>query len=152
MHERAPRAGILLAVAALLAWGLTSCGVGGAMTPAADGLPDPPSTPSSPPAPDSSPATAPGVVPSLTARGRGDGTVPFDVNDARFMATLTHEGRGNFAVWALDSSLQEAQLLVDVIGPYTGSVLSRIGDWGGLRVIADGRWSLRIRSAGSAPS
>jgi hypothetical protein len=37
--------------------------------------------------------------------------------------TFTHSGSSNFAVWAVDGSGKQIDLLVNEIGPYSGTVL-----------------------------
>ncbi|ANY05163.1 hypothetical protein [Pseudonocardia sp. HH130630-07] len=72
--------------------------------------------------------------------GTGDQVLLID--DPADVATLTHDGTGNFAVWAVSSS--DSDLVVNEIGDYTGTVMLP-DDGGRLMVVveADGTWSLR---------
>jgi len=75
-------------------------------------------------------------------RGDNTGGVP---SGARYCtkATITHQGEGNFIVWALNADNEPTALLVNEIGNYSGTVRwSR--NYYGIEVKADGAWSIAI--------
>ncbi|MFN8074693.1 MAG: hypothetical protein U0Q15_04620 [Kineosporiaceae bacterium] len=69
------------------------------------------------------------------------------------LATITHKGSGNVAVWTLDAQLQERDLLVNDIGRYSGVVLLDAdgGDSRKLKIEADGAWTVTISEVAAAP-
>lgn len=64
------------------------------------------------------------------------------------VAIIQHTGGSNFAVHTLDSSLGKTDLLVNEIGPYSGTVLfdvrSSKGQTTALKVTAGGAWTIKL--------
>jgi hypothetical protein len=70
-------------------------------------------------------------------------TIP---EDAIAIATFTHNGGSNFAVWTVDASGAETDLLVNTIGVYSGTVLfDEQGHSVAFSVEADGAWTAVIK-------
>jgi hypothetical protein len=105
----------------------------------------PPTTP----APTVPPTTAPPVV----IQGQGDSVQEITIPDGgqTGIATLTHSGSSNFAVFALDTGLAQIGLLVIQIGPYQGSVLLPEGTTA-LEITADGAWTVEVKQIAAAQS
>jgi hypothetical protein len=64
------------------------------------------------------------------------------------IATITHAGSSNFSIWALDQNLDQAGLLVNEIGSYSGTVPFNLAS--GETIIAfeigaDGPWVVTLR-------
>jgi hypothetical protein len=60
---------------------------------------------------------------SGTFNGSGSNVVAVPAPSAPTSVTFTHSGSSNFAVWAVDGSGKQIDLLVNEIGPYSGTVL-----------------------------
>ena len=69
------------------------------------------------------------------------------------LVTATHQGSANFVLQTLDSSNQMSDLLVNVIGAYSGTVSYGLmgAESGMLQVTADGAWTVTIAPITSAP-
>ncbi len=84
--------------------------------------------------------------------GTGDSVVKIaipDGADSPGVATITHTGQHNFAVWGLNDSMAKQGLLVNEIGAYTGTVLFNSGMSTGvtsLAITADGAWTVTLHS------
>lgn len=68
--------------------------------------------------------------------------------DSIGIATLTHSGSRNFAVWSLDQNLNQDDLLVNTIGNYSGTVvfnLSTSTRITAFEISADGAWTVTLR-------
>jgi hypothetical protein len=116
-------------------------------TPEADPIPEPE------PAPEPAPEPEPEPEPTQQAQefsGRGDKILQFD--SGPFVATITHRGNSNFAVWAINDQLDNVGLLVNQIGSYSGDVLGSSDAYGGLRIEADGRWTVSVVPVSQAPT
>jgi hypothetical protein len=78
--------------------------------------------------------------------GSGDDVVELSIIDTAAVVTFTHDGSGNFTVWDLGEGYEQTNLLVNTIGPYTGT---RPLQWSeatlGFEITADGHWSYVIR-------
>jgi hypothetical protein len=101
------------------------------------------------PEPESEPEPEP-TQPAQEFSGRGDKILQFD--SGPFVATITHRGGSNFAVWAMNSQLEDVDLLVNQIGSYKGQVLGSSDTYGGLRITADGRWTVSVVPVNQAPT
>jgi hypothetical protein len=93
------------------------------------------------------PEASPSVTPEPTAeptvfKGRGDKILKFD--SGPFIATLTHAGSSNFVAYSLTTDLDEDDLLVNEIGRYKGTVLAGSDEYGGMKIEADGSWTLSM--------
>jgi hypothetical protein len=79
--------------------------------------------------------------------------VRFDIPESAVgIATFTHNGSGNFAVWTVDSSGEETDLLVNDIGRYRGRVLFDESDHSvAFSITASGTWTATIDPIERAP-
>lgn len=72
------------------------------------------------------------------------------------VAIITHSGWSNFAVHTLDSALEDTDLLVNMIGNYSGTVLfdtsTRTAETTALRITADGAWTVKLVPVSSVRS
>ena len=90
--------------------------------------------------------TTTSTLPPVLAKGdgTGDDVVEIDIPDAPSIVSWTHSGRGNFAIWSLDSSFETVDLLVNTIGDYEGTrpIQFEVGrSVAGFEITADGNWS-----------
>ncbi len=113
-----------------------------------------------PPAPVLPAPTTP-AVPEVAAQdfmGSGDQVVPLAAVAARsFMATVTGAGTSNFIVWALDSTGQKSDLIVNEIGNFPSATMlvdvPRGETIDGFQVTASGTtWTLQVRPLSTATS
>jgi hypothetical protein len=78
----------------------------------------------------------------------------FDIPEgSAAIAEITHSGGSNFAVWTVDASGAQTDLLVNTIGSYSGTVLfdERDGSHSdAFDVEADGAWTITIRAVTEA--
>jgi len=77
-------------------------------------------------------------------RGRGDDVVRIHTTKKPGIIRFTHNGESNFIVHTVDPRGKTSEYLVNVIGPYDGTVL--YNDYGtkgtsGLAIKADGSWT-----------
>ncbi|MGW4425740.1 hypothetical protein [Streptosporangium sp. NPDC004631] len=89
-----------------------------------------------------------------TFRGEGDDVLRVKATKTRGIVVATYDGESNFIVYGLDRQGKEKQVLFNAIGTYSGTVLynSTPGDTlAGLKITADGPWTLRFRPLSSAP-
>lgn len=83
--------------------------------------------------------------------GVGDSVLQIELPagpDAIGIASFTHSGSSNFAIWSLDESLAQSELLVNTIGSYAGTVpfnLSTSERITALEISADGPWVVTLR-------
>jgi len=83
--------------------------------------------------------------------GSGDAVLQIELPvgpDAIGIATMSHSGSSNFAVWALDANLNQSELLVNEIGNYAGTVpfnLSTSERITAFEISADGPWVVTMR-------
>jgi len=98
--------------------------------------------------PEPEPEPEPTVEPA-EFEGSGNKILQFD--SGPFVATIAHRGGSNFAVWSLDSGLNETDLLVNEIGNYDGRVLGPLDAYGGISIEADGNWVVQVVPASQAP-
>ena len=71
------------------------------------------------------------------------------------LATITHTGSSNFAVWEFNAAGEQGNLLVNEIGNYSGTVLIDAplfddGDTTRLEIEADGNWRVVVRPLSDA--
>lgn len=134
-------------------------------TAAESGSPSPTSTPvasvrssSTAPPSTSTPTATASPLPSLEAEpafasielnGTGNAVPRFEIPaDAVAVADITHTGASNFAVWTIDESGEQTDLLVNAIGNYAGTVLFDEADGShtvAFDVEADGTWAITIK-------
>ena len=93
------------------------------------------------------------VPADLVYQGTGDSILPIELVDGAgqvAVATITHAGARNFAIWSLDDGMAQQGLLVNTIGNYTGTVLFNNelseADTSSLEITADGAWTVTVRS------
>ena len=82
-------------------------------------------------------------------KGKGDKILKFD--SGFFFATITHKGDRNFIVYSLDPELEEQELLVNTIGKYRGTVLAPDDANGGIKIEADGKWTVNVQPISQLP-
>ena len=115
-------------------------------TAGASTTPPPPTGATKPPA-----AAAKAVV----YTGKGDKILKIRKPDTgAALISLTYRGSSNFAVQALDQSLQETDLLVNTIGNYSGTTLMDTTDGSDTKAIkltATGTWTVTLRPLSAAP-
>lgn len=94
----------------------------------------------------------------VTATGVGDSVIKITKPGGATspaLVTATHNGQGHFAITALDSGLNWNDLLVNTIGPYSGTTIL---DWymfqpersTYLEIKANGRWTVTIKKLSAA--
>ena len=87
------------------------------------------------------------LLPRFTLEGGGQqATDFFRLREGLARFRMEHNGRSNFAIWLFDSSGARRELLVNVIGPFTGSRavnIPRTGDYL-LDIDADGNWRVIV--------
>ncbi len=97
-------------------------------------------------------APEPVTVPADKAyQGSGDSVISIELPDGpdtAAVATISHVGSSNFVVWALDSNMEQLDLLVNEIGNYDGTVLLNLSGNTptSLEIQADGPWTVTLRS------
>ena len=112
----------------------------------------PSDSPSAEPSDKASSSPSPVAIPADTVySGSGDSVVKIVLPDGAGqagVATITHTGSSNFAVWSLDSNMNQQDLMVNQIGNYSGTVLFNLqkGSATSLEITADGAWSVTLRS------
>ena len=118
-----------------------------------DAEPTPIAVPESPSA-EEEPEPEPTVeVPAdIVYSGTGDSILAIELPDGPgqvAVATLTHDGSRNFAIFSLDAGMAQQDLIVNTIGPYQGTVLFNAGfggDPSSLEITADGNWTVTMKS------
>ena len=89
-----------------------------------------------------------------TQAGTGDNLVALPAGATAGIVTATHDGAANFAISVLDAENgSTGELLVNTIGPYTGTTLFGRGlsEPVTLQITADGSWTLTIAPFSTAP-
>ena len=103
------------------------------------------------PAPTLTPTVAP-VPADVVLSGHGDAVIKASAVDGAGepgVATITHDGTANFAVWSLDANVHQLDLLVNTIGAYNGTVLfdkNSTEHTESLQITADGNWTVTLHS------
>jgi hypothetical protein len=103
------------------------------------------------PTPTPTPTQAP-VPADVVLSGHGDAVIKasaVDGADGPGVATFTHDGADNFAVWSLDANVNQLDLLVNTIGAYNGTVLfdkQSTEHTESLQITADGNWTVTLHS------
>lgn len=88
-----------------------------------------------------------GTFDESTVTGVGDSVVDIPCSGTPCAIELHHDGGSNFAVWCVDSSGNNLDLMVNTIGQYSGIVtdFSDSDDAAMLSITADGNWSITFR-------
>lgn len=109
----------------------------------------PPTTP----APTAPPTTA-APAPPFVIQAVGDSVQEITIPDGgpTGIATITHDGTSNYAVWALGAGLEQLDLLVNEIGPYQGTVLLPLDGAAALEITANGNWTVEVKQITAARS
>jgi hypothetical protein len=94
---------------------------------------------------------APVVPADKVYQGSGDSIVAVELPDGAdqvSVATISHTGSHNFAVWSLDSNMEQHDLMVNQIGNYQGTVLFNLqsSNTSSLQITATGPWTVTLRS------
>lgn len=99
------------------------------------------------------PATEPPRATEKVHEGSGADVVRLDLTAGEFyMATFSHSGESNFAVWTVDENGNESDLLVNTIGAYDGvRPLNLESDPAALSIEADGGWRVTVQPLSEAP-
>ncbi|MFZ2964885.1 MAG: DUF4190 domain-containing protein [Rhodoglobus sp.] len=126
---------------------------GGVRSTVDDTEPTPIAAPESPSA-EEEPEPEPTVeVPAdIVYSGTGDSILAIALPDGPgqvAVATVTHDGSRNFAIFSLDAGMAQQDLIVNTIGPYQGTVLFNAGfggDPSSLEITADGNWTVTMKS------
>jgi hypothetical protein len=98
------------------------------------------------------PEPAPEIPADIVYSGVGDSILAIELPDGPgqvAVATLTHDGSSNFAIFSLDDNLAQQDLIVNTIGSYQGTVLFNAGfggDPSSLEITADGNWTVTMKS------
>ena len=111
-------------------------------------------TPTSTPIP--TPTSAPTAVPTpaldfsaIALSGKGNKVPKFTIPvAAAAMATITNSGGANFAVWSIGADGSKQELLVNVIGKYSGTVLFDTGSGEhsvAFEVDSSGSWTITVK-------
>jgi hypothetical protein len=110
------------------------------------------SEPTAAPTPTTAPTPTPEPTPAFAAielSGIGNAVPRFDIPEgSAAIAQIAHGGASNFAVWTVDASGSQTDLLVNTIGTYSGTVLFDEQDGShtdAFDIEADGRWTVTIR-------
>ncbi|MEU6411962.1 hypothetical protein [Microbispora sp. NPDC046933] len=99
-------------------------------------------------------ASPPPPIKLRAFQGEGDDVVRVSATKLRGIATIKHTGEANFAVWSIEPSGKNSDLLVNHIGDYSGTVVVNIYPWmksGGFKIEADGAWTLKFAPISYAP-
>ena len=94
------------------------------------------------------PEPAEPMIEPQSFEGNGDKIIQL-ASGMPFIADIEFRGEGNFVVWLLDGALNDADLLVNTIGSYRGTVLSPENAMGGLKIEGQGSWSVDIKDVSS---
>jgi hypothetical protein len=101
------------------------------------------------------PPTTTTAPPPVVYEGAGTQVIEIALPDPSeaAIATLSHTGGANFAVWELDADLSQVDLMVNTIGNYSGSVLVNLTEdvtTTSLEITADGPWRVEIKPLAAA--
>ena len=88
------------------------------------------------------------TLPPVLAEGSGSGddVIEIDIPNVPVIATFSHTGGSNFAVWSLDGAFENIDLLVNTIGTYDGTRPMQFDGEGvtGFEISAGGAWTYVI--------
>ncbi len=88
--------------------------------------------------------------------GSGDSIVAVPEGITAALVTATHTGSRNFVIQSLDANNEVRDLLVNEIGPYSGTVDFGVTGWSDapsmLQIKADGAWTITLSPVGTAPA
>jgi hypothetical protein len=99
-------------------------------------------------------------APRFTQSGVGDALVRVPKAYKPIVITATHDGQANFIVEGVGKDGEASSLLVNTIGPYSGTVYEGMGLFSGftkknpmvaLSIRADGPWTIRTKPLAAAP-
>jgi hypothetical protein len=114
-----------------------------------------PATTEAPTTTTTEPPTTTTAPPPVVYEGTGTQVVEITLPDPEraAIATITHTGGRNFAVWELDANLAQVDLLVNTIGNYSGNVLANATPdvtTTSLEITADGAWRVELKPLSAA--
>ncbi len=130
-------------------------------TPETTTLEDTPHAEETTPEPDPEPTVDPyavryGTFDVVEKSGSGDSIVAVPEGITAALVTATHTGSRNFVIKSLDANNEMSDLLVNEIGPYSGTVDFGVTGWSDapstLQITADGPWTVTLSPVGSAPA
>lgn len=98
------------------------------------------------------PTTTTALPPPVTYSGSGSQVLSIDKPAEVVLATISGSGSSNFAIWALDGSMTQTDLLVNTIGSYSGTVLIDADTSGtqALEIESNGPWTIELKVLGHA--
>lgn len=98
------------------------------------------------------PTTTTTLPPPVTYSGSGSQVLSIDKPAEVVLATITGSGSSNFAIWALDGSMTQTDLLFNTIGSYAGTVLIDADTSGtqALEIESNGPWTIELKVLGHA--
>lgn len=87
-----------------------------------------------------------GSFETKTESGTGDSVVDLPVAGTPCLISISHDGGSNFAIWSVNSSGENVDLLVNTIGSYSGTVTNygKHTESAMLSIKADGNWTITI--------
>lgn len=109
------------------------------------------------PEPEPEPEPSPEPAEDVVYTGSGDSVLKIDLPagpDSIGVASISHSGGSNFAVWSLDEDLNQSDLLINEIGAYSGTVVFNLSTSEvitALEITADGAWEVTLKDALSLP-
>jgi hypothetical protein len=110
--------------------------------------------PTTEPTPEVTPVPTPEPLAFATIKltGTRNKVAKITIPEGPAIATIAYRGRENFAVWSVDSSGSETDLLVNTIGNYSGTVFFGLNDHPvAFKIEGRGTWSVTIKPILSAP-
>ena len=121
-------------------------------TPSAEGT-----TPEPEPEPQVDPyAIRYGTFDVVEESGSGDSIVEVPEGITAALVMATHTGSRNFVIQSLDANNEMSDLLINEIGPYSGTVDVGVTGWSDapsmLQITADGAWTITLSPVGTAPA
>ena len=110
-------------------------------------------TATSAPEPEATPEPEPEPVEPQSFSSTGSEVVILEpLGEEVFVATVTHSGSSNIALWSVDENGQDIDLLVNDIGDYAGQVAFNFReDPAAIRVEADGAWTIDLAHLSESP-
>jgi len=104
--------------------------------------------------PSSDPPPPPTDEPLFESAGDGDAVLEFEIPEGPAVMILSHAGSTNFEVMSLDPDLNNIILHVNKQGTYEGTRTLQVAPFesevAGVEIMADGAWTIEIRSLAQA--
>lgn len=109
------------------------------------------------PEPEPEPEPEREIAEDIVYSGAGDSVLRIELPggpNSVGVASIQHSGSSNFAVWSLDQNLNQSDLLINEIGPYSGTVafnLRATESITALEITADGTWEVTVEDLLTLP-